>query len=89
MGLSNSRISFKVCLKNIEQHMLNTEHEVSIRITKLTLQIQESYPELYRNLNEMYATLPIAETPVISVKTLNKWLESLNFLIAQYDVVHR
>lgn len=68
---------------------METEQDVSLSILKLTVRIQEFYPELYRNLNEMYATLPIAEAPVISVKTLNKWLESLKFLIVQYDVVHR
>ena len=68
---------------------METEQDVSLSILKLTVRIQEFYPELYRNLNEMYATLPNIESPVISVNSLKKWLESLNLLIVQYDFAHR
>lgn len=64
---------------------METEHDLNTRIMNQTAQIQQYYPELYRNLNEMYATLPINETPVINATTLRAWSESLKMLILQYD----
>jgi len=60
-----------------------------MRILSLTVRIQEQYPELYRNLNEMYATLPIVAIPVINIKILGKWYESLRLLVLQYDEAHQ
>ena len=68
---------------------METEHDLSIHIVKLTVLIQEKYPELYRNLGEMYATLPNKEIPVINTLTLRKWLDSLNALVSKYDAFHQ
>ncbi len=68
---------------------METEHELNIRIVKLTVLIQEMYPELYRNLGEMYATLPISKIPEINIITLRKWLDSLTDLVTKYDASHQ
>ena len=60
---------------------METEKDLNLRIINITVQIQEFYPELYRDLNEMFATLPISETPVINSTTLRKWLDSLKILV--------
>jgi hypothetical protein len=67
---------------------METEQELNLRILSLTLRIQEQYPALYRNLHEMYATLPIVAVPVINIKVLGKWYESLRLLVLQYDEAH-
>jgi hypothetical protein len=64
---------------------METENDLNDRILNLTVQIQERYPELYRNLNEMFATLPNIENPVIDTITLRRWLDSLRVLVIQYD----
>lgn len=64
---------------------METEDTLNTRILNITLRIQEYYPELYRNLNEMYATLPVTEIPVINRMVLEKWYESLRELVANYD----
>ena len=64
---------------------METEDTLNTRILNITLRIQEHYPELYRNLNEMYATLPVTEIPVINRMVLEKWYESLRVLVANYD----
>ena len=68
---------------------METEHDLSIQIVAITVRIQEKYPELYRNLNEMYATLPNIDTPVISRNTLKNWLETLRFLMLKYEFAHQ
>lgn len=68
---------------------METVGELNVRIITITVQIQEHYPELYRNLNEMFATLPIIESPVINRITLSKWLDSLRMLVIQYDAMRQ
>ena len=64
---------------------METEDVLNTRILNIIVQMQEHYPELYRNLNEMYATLPVTEIPVINRMVLEKWYESLKVLITKYD----
>ncbi len=68
---------------------METEKVLNSRILKMTILIQEYYPELYRNLNEMFATLPNAEIPVITNAVLHSWLETLTLLVKQYDAARR
>lgn len=70
-------------------HTMEKYHDLNTRIINLTVQIQEHYPELYRNLNEMHATLPIANTPVINKTALGNWYESLMLLMMHYESAHR
>jgi hypothetical protein len=63
---------------------METEKELNLRIVSLTQQIQEQYPELYRNLDEMHATLPSSSSPAINTLTLGKWYNTLQVLVLQY-----
>jgi len=83
-GLKTCEASLDYSTSNME-----TERDLNLRIINITVQIQEFYPELYRDLNEMFATLPISETPVINATTLRKWLDSLKILIKRYNIAHQ
>ena len=64
---------------------MENEAAINGRILDLTVQIREEYPELYRNLHEMYATLPVVENPVINSISLKRWYDSLKGLVTQYE----
>ncbi|WP_458626090.1 hypothetical protein [Winogradskyella sp. PC D3.3] len=53
-------------------------------ITRLTLEIETNYPELYRDLNENPMTLPVTSHPHIDKKVMQQYLESLKDLIQRH-----
>lgn len=53
-------------------------------ITRLTLEIETKYPELYRDLNENPMTLPVTSHPHIDKKVMQQYLESLKDLIQRH-----
>lgn len=65
-------------MKNLQQ--------LTIEITRLTTEIEENYPELYRNLGENPLTIPNTPHPGIDLAILNDYLGSLKAMLqAQRD----
>ncbi|MBJ2175652.1 hypothetical protein JBL43_15475 [Aureibaculum sp. A20] len=59
-------------------------HTILKEITKLTLNIEMNYPELYRSLDENPMTLPVTSHPHIDKKVMQEYLEGLKELLERY-----
>jgi hypothetical protein len=68
---------------------METEEEINAKILKVTMVIQENYPELYKFLNEMPITIPIDSRPEVNVKNLQKYYETLLTLFRNYVSEHQ
>lgn len=66
-----------------------TEEEINAKILKVTMVIQENYPELSKYLNEMPITIPIDSNPEINVKNLQKYYDTLLTLFRNYVAEHQ
>jgi hypothetical protein len=67
---------------------METEKQLNDAILKMTLTIQNEYPELSKYLIEMPATIPDASNPQINIKTLKDYYESLNSILKEYTPNH-
>ena len=63
---------------------METEKKLNDAILKLTLKIQNEYPELSKYLIEMPVTIPDTNNPEINIKILNDYYESLNTILHKY-----
>jgi len=65
--------------------------KVTTEISKITLEIEVKYPELYRDLTEMPVTLEIPSKNVdtVSTKELNTYLETLKELLEEEIALHK
>ena len=68
---------------------MKTEKELNAAILKISLFIQESYPELSKYIGEMPASVPNKTNPEISLKTLSDYLNSLEELVTKYAPNHK
>ncbi|GAB3721750.1 hypothetical protein [Flavobacterium koreense] len=68
---------------------METEEEINAKILKITMVIQENYPELSKYLNEMPITIPIDSNPKVNVKNLEKYYDSLVELFRNYVAEHQ
>lgn len=68
---------------------METEEEINAKIMKVTMVIQENYPELSKYLNEMPITIPIDSNPEINVKNLQKYYDTLVTLFRNYVAEHQ
>lgn len=68
---------------------METEEEINAKILKVTMVIQENYPELSKYLNEMPITVPIDSRPEVNVKNLQKYYETLLTLFRNYVAEHQ
>ncbi len=68
---------------------METEEEINAKILKITMVIQENYPELSKYLNEMPITIPIDSSPKVNVKNLEKYYDSLVELFRNYVAEHQ
>lgn len=68
---------------------METEEEINAKILKITMIIQENYPELSKYLNEMPVTIPIDKNPKVNVKNLEKYYDSLVELFRNYVAEHQ
>jgi hypothetical protein len=68
---------------------METEEEINAKIMKVTMVIQENYPELSKYLNEMPITIPIDSNPEINVKNLQKYYDALVTLFRKYVAEHQ
>lgn len=67
---------------------IDTINELNAKILKITLQIQNQYPELYKYLEEMPITIPDEKKPKITRYSLKQYYESLNSSLTKYILEH-
>ncbi len=63
---------------------MENEEEINKKILKITMEIQEKYPELSKFLTEMPITIPNNLHPHINSKNLNEYYFSLETLLKKY-----
>lgn len=68
---------------------METEEELNEKIMKLTMVIQENYPELAKYMNEMPVTVPTENNPEINRQALSKYYESLVSWFRNYVAEHQ
>jgi hypothetical protein len=67
---------------------MKTEKELNADILKITMLIQDKFPELSKYIVEMPITIPNVATPEITVKILKDYYNSLDILLKDYDENH-
>ncbi len=67
---------------------MQTEKELNEKILKITIKIQEKYPELSKYIAEMPVTIPDKASPEINIEHLNNYYNSLNELVKKYVENH-
>jgi hypothetical protein len=67
---------------------MKTEKELNAEILKITLTIQEKYPELSEFLGEMSVTIPDVKSPEINKKKLSLYYDSLKSMLENYISQH-
>ncbi len=67
---------------------MQTEKELNEAILKITMKIQEKFPELSKYIEEMPVTIPDTEDPEINIKHLKNYYDSLEALLKKYDTNH-
>lgn len=68
--------------------MESKQQELLTKITQLTKEIEDQYPELSKYLNENPQTIPNTGNPKISIKELEDYLESLVSQLKTYREDH-
>lgn len=67
---------------------MKTESELNNDILKITLTIQERFPELSKYIAEMPVTIPNINNPEINIKNLKNYYDSLDNLLEKYAANH-
>lgn len=67
---------------------MKTEKELNDAILKITLKIQNDYPELSKYLSEIPVTIPNISNPEINNKALTNYYESLENIVEKYIPNH-
>jgi hypothetical protein len=68
--------------------MNDTVHEWNELILKITMTINEKYPELSKYLLEMPVTIPDEDDPEITIKNLKQYYTSLKVILDKYILEH-
>ena len=68
---------------------MKNEMELNKDILRITLLIQEQFPELSKYIVEMPVTIPNTNDPEINLKALNDYYDSLSVLLTEYADKHR
>lgn len=68
---------------------METEAEINAKILRVTMVIQDNYPELSKYLNEMPISVPIDSRPEVNSKNLQKYYETLVNLFRKYVAEHQ
>ena len=68
---------------------METDDDINAKILKITMVIQDNYPELSKYLNEMPITIPIEQHPEINKKNLEKYYNTLLSLFRNYVAEHQ
>ncbi len=72
----------------MKPHTMETRHELTDKILKITVLIQEKYPELSKYLGEVQETLPAEEHPHVDTDELAKYYQTLNEMLKDYLLEH-
>jgi hypothetical protein len=64
---------------------MKTVEKLNEDILKITLKIQNEYPEISVYLNEMPVTIPNVSSPKINGNALSEYYESLKILLNDYN----
>ncbi|QEE48577.1 hypothetical protein FUA48_03010 [Flavobacterium alkalisoli] len=67
---------------------METKKEITEKIFKITVLIQEKYPELSDYLDEVQDTIPAMEHPEVDAGTLFKYYETLDNMLKDYLLEH-
>ncbi len=67
---------------------METERGLNDKILKITMTIQEEYPELSKYLEEMPDTITNENNSGINIKNLREYYYSLNSLVKNYAREH-
>lgn len=67
---------------------METKKEITEKILKITVLIQEKYPELSDYLEEVQETIPALQHPEVDVQTLSKYYETLHTMLEDYLMEH-
>ena len=67
---------------------METEEKLNTEILKITLLIQDKYPELAQFISEMPVTNPDKDNPKINIKILQEYYNSLESLLLTYTTNH-
>jgi hypothetical protein len=62
------------------------ENDLNAKILKITMRINDHYPELSQYLEEMPVTVPSENDPEITLNHLRSYYESLISLLMKYKV---
>ncbi len=75
---------------NMEElvNCLQTAKNWNEKILKITMRIEDQYPELSKYLEEMPVAIPDEKNPEISVETLKNYYNSLRALLSKYIQEH-
>jgi hypothetical protein len=64
---------------------MKTEQELTNDILKITMMINEKFPELSKYITEMPVTIPDTDNPEINIENLSGYKESLEALLKKYE----
>lgn len=67
---------------------MHTEKELNEDILKMTITINEQFPELSKYIEEMPITIPKMANPEINIEILTEYYDSLVTLLKKYAVSH-
>ena len=62
--------------------------DLNSKILKITMAINEQYPELSKYIEEMPVTIPNEQNPNVTVDNLKSYYESLNLMLNKYKSEH-
>jgi len=67
---------------------METKKELTEKILKITILIQERYPQLSKYLSEVQETLPTLEHPEVDADALGKYYQTLEEMLKDYLEQH-
>ena len=83
-------LSRKVLVQSSEKSVVyeDIEKNLNSKILKITMTINDHYPELSKYLDEMPVTIPTEKNPEMTLKNLSQYYESLNSMLNKYSLEH-
>ncbi len=67
---------------------METENKLNEEILKMTMMIQEKFPELSKYVDEMPVSVPNNENPAVNQQNLQEYYDSLLALVKKYNTNH-
>lgn len=83
-------VKSETALIRIQNILKNSmEKEISAKILKITMEIMDHYPALYKNIEEMQETIPFEkEMGGVALKNLIEYYDSLESMLNKYKLEH-